>query len=163
MTPQATAGCHAPTLARGNVVYTDYAPMQIDYMVSSWDALTKPLETAAKPAKKRFLAFPGTDVETALKPTLPLCHYCNKPFQRKRSSQKFCTPSKERKLAWVRRQALIVALAEHFTSTGCTARNMLEVARKCIEAAYEAVYAAMVALGWKYNTEAKEWVYKGAK
>lgn len=92
------------------------------------------------------------------------CAYCGRPFQRTiGSTRKFCTPSSERKKNWERKQALAGALACQFNRWKCRAADMLMVAKRCVEAAYEAVMKAMIRLGWLFFETDKVWRFaKGA-
>lgn len=93
---------------------------------------------------------------------LPLCAYCGQPFEPRRRDQKFGDPSTERHLNWERKEALILAVADVLKAIGGRARNMLTVARLCVEAAYDAVFQAMIALGYKYDERHKIWRTKKA-
>ncbi len=86
------------------------------------------------------------------------CAYCQQPFQRSvGSKRKFCKPSSERKLNWERKWALAGALARQFRRWKWRANDLLAVAKRCIETAYEAVMTAMIKLGWKYDQARKVW------
>lgn len=92
---------------------------------------------------------------------LPKCLWCGKPFHG-RANKRFCTPGTERKLNFKRRQALTLAVAEHFKQRGCSVRTgtLQNVAKKCIDADYEWWLGAMQKLGWKYNASSCQWVLK---
>lgn len=87
----------------------------------------------------------------------PLCAYCFQPFEPTRRDQKFGHPAVERHLNWQRKEALIRAVAELLIAMGGRARNMLNVARRCVEAAYDAIFTAMIKLGYKYDEKRKCW------
>lgn len=108
--------------------------------------------TKAGGGQKLSQTYPKLAEETVL------CAYCRAPFQRTvGSSRKFCTPSSERKKNWIRKQALAGALACQFRKWKWRAGDMLVVAKRCVEAAYEAVLKAMVALGWRYFEDDQVW------
>lgn len=86
------------------------------------------------------------------------CAYCGGEFRRTvGSARKFCTPGSERKLNWERKWALVGALAFQFRRWKWRANDLLAVAKRCVETAYEAVTAAMIKLGWKYDQTRKTW------
>lgn len=90
----------------------------------------------------------------------PRCAYCGETFRPQRKNQRYCKPSTERKLNCERKQALVGAVARQFRRYGWRARDLLVVARKCVEAAYEAVMAAMIHLGWHYDARDKVWLLR---
>lgn len=87
----------------------------------------------------------------------PRCKYCGETFTPRRKNQEYCTPERERKLYFERKWALVGALATQFRRWGWKARDMLAVARRCIEVAYEHIYSAMMRLGWRYHSQDKVW------
>lgn len=113
--------------------------------------------------QKRTVGVPGnvskrrSERVGGLPPDAPQCAYCGKSFAPARRNQKFHDPSIERKLHWARKEALISLVSDLLTDLRCKARNMQMVARKCVEAAYDAVTAAVIALGYKYDQERKLW------
>lgn len=87
------------------------------------------------------------------------CAYCFKPFLRTvNSGRKFCSPTSERKKNWERKQALVGAVCTQFKRWGWRASgDLLIVAKRCVEAAYDALLICMIRLGWKYSEVDKVW------
>lgn len=146
--------------------YYDY---DIDEMKPSWDHL---IEVVREPQMipngvvETDQNVSGTVIsEVVVSQNIPTdtdlakCLWCGKPFHG-RSNKRFCTPGTERKLNFKRRQALTTAVAEHFKQRGCSVRtgSLRDVAKKCIDADYEALMKAMQKMGWKYNTKSCQWL-----
>lgn len=85
------------------------------------------------------------------------CEYCGKLFQPRRRDQKFGNPKVERHLHWERKEALIQLVAYLLKKIGGRAKNLLRVARLCVEAAYRQLRQAVAKLGYRYDQKRKAW------
>ena|SRR3990167_2355592 len=88
-----------------------------------------------------------------------VCMYCGLPFtvNAQWSRQIYHDPDKERRLAMLRKQALVEWLAETFWRRHCWSSDMRAVARRCVEAEPEAMLRALAALGLCYDGKRKVW------
>lgn len=87
------------------------------------------------------------------------CDYCGGTFLVPPTSRQiYCTPDRERKLVWVRKEALIDAVTEMLWDRGCRARNMRRVVENCVKVEHDAVFAAVRALQYSYRESTKSWV-----
>lgn len=95
--------------------------------------------------------------------TLPLCAYCLKPFTPRRRNQKFCNTKTERLKHFQRREALIGLVVDILTTWTTWTCDLRAVARRMLDAAYDQVFRAVVALGYAYHEKSKLWrLRKGA-
>lgn len=87
------------------------------------------------------------------------CDYCGGTFLVPPTSRQiYCTPDRERKAAWVRKEALIDLVVDLLWERGCRARNMRRVVENCVKIEPAAMFAAVQALQYSYQESTKSWV-----
>lgn len=108
-------------------------------------------------SKQKRFAGGGGNVSPTAEPVL--CDYCRHPYWRTDKRQRYCDPGRERKLAHLRRTALVDVLCDLLMWRLKLTRRIVQ---RMVDAAEAALLVLVRRLGWLWDETTKRFEWRAA-